>query len=78
MEMMWRNEDLTAIADILRGQPDPCVDLQAVFGIPADTEYLLDDGLHPCLAGQKAIVRALVRGLAQNLEPAVPAVAGQR
>jgi lysophospholipase L1-like esterase len=63
-EMMWRNEDLTAVADVVRGQADPVVDLQEVFGCPPNADLLLPDGLHPSLAGQKAITRALVAKLA--------------
>ena len=64
-QLMWCNQDLDAIADVIRGQPDPAVDLQAVFGDPPDADLLLPDGLHPSLAGQKAIVKALVEHLAR-------------
>jgi acyl-CoA thioesterase-1 len=63
-QMMWRNRDLAAIADVLRRQPEPVVDLQRVFGNPANPALLMDDGLHPSLEGQKAIARALVERLA--------------
>jgi acyl-CoA thioesterase-1 len=62
-EMFTRNEDVQAIAQFIARQPDPLVDLQAVFGQPAKRELLMDDGLHPNLEGHKAIVRALVRVL---------------
>jgi acyl-CoA thioesterase-1 len=62
-EQRWRNDDLAAIADVVRRQPELVVDLQAVFGVPADPALLLPDGLHPSLAGQKAIVTALVETL---------------
>lgn len=62
-QLGWRNADLVAIADVMKRQPDPVVDLQRVFGLPPQREYLLDDGLHPSLEGQKAIVRALVEQL---------------
>jgi lysophospholipase L1-like esterase len=66
-ELRWRNRDLTAIADAMtqvaaHGQ-DPLVNLQAVFGLPPDPALLLPDGLHPSLAGQTAIVRAVVEAL---------------
>lgn len=64
MQVMWRNSDLAAIAEIVRRQGDPYVDLQAAFGWPARPELLLSDGLHPSLEGQKTIVRALVERLA--------------
>jgi len=47
----------------VRGQTDPVVGVQAIFGVPANPDLLLSDGLHPSLAGQKAIVRALVERL---------------
>jgi lysophospholipase L1-like esterase len=59
-QMMWRNEDLAAVGAVLRRQPEPLVDLQRVFGNPANPKLLMDDGLHPSIEGQKAIVRALV------------------
>jgi len=59
-QLMWLNEDLEAIADVVRGQPDPVVDLQPLLG---DPDLLLPDGLHPSIAGQKVIVRALLERL---------------
>lgn len=59
----WSNRDLRAIADVIRQQSDPVVDLQAIFGDPPQRDWLLDDGLHPSLAGQMAIARALVERL---------------
>lgn len=64
LQLGWRNSDMAAIAELMRDLPDPVVDLQAVFGTPANPDYLLPDGLHPSLAGQKAIVTALVERLA--------------
>jgi len=65
-EMMWRNADLGAIADSVRSQSDPVVDLWPVFGHPAQPGLLLADGLHPSLAGQRATAVALVRKLAMD------------
>jgi lysophospholipase L1-like esterase len=62
-QMMWRNKDLAAIAAVIRRQPEPVVDLQKVFGNPANPKLLMDDGLHPSITGQKEIVRALVTKL---------------
>ena len=64
-QVIWRNDDLRVTADAVRRQPDPHVDLQPLFGTPADPGLLLSDGLHPNLAGQKVIVRAVVEGLAK-------------
>ena len=69
-ELAWRNEDLAAIAitviEVAGRHGDLAIDLQAVFGLPPDPRLLLPDGLHPSLAGQKAIVTALVNTLAQE------------
>jgi lysophospholipase L1-like esterase len=62
-EMQLRNDDLITIADAIRRQPEPVVDLVALFGRPPAAELLLADGLHPSLAGQQAIARALVERL---------------
>jgi lysophospholipase L1-like esterase len=59
----WRNTDLLAIGDEMRGRPEPVVDLQALFGNPPDPELLGPDGLHPSLAGQQAIARAVIERL---------------
>ena len=58
-QMMWSNDDLAAIADLMCQRPEPAVDLQPLFGLPADPGLLLDDGLHPNIAGQKIIARAV-------------------
>ena len=63
MQLGWRNDDLAAVAEAVRRQPDPVVDLYALFGVPANPGWLLPDGLHPSLAGQKAIVTALIERL---------------
>lgn len=62
-QLMWQNEELRARASILLGLPDPVVDLLSAF-TPLDPALLLDDGLHPALAGQKLILRTLVEKLA--------------
>jgi len=59
----WRNTDLLAVGDVIRGRPDPVVDLQALFGLPPDANFLRPDGLHPSLAGHQAIARAVVERL---------------
>jgi len=59
----WRNADVDAIADFVGEQEDPVVDLRAVFGMPAHPDLQGPDGVHPSLAGQKAIARALVERL---------------
>ena len=59
------NDDLGAIAEVVRGQPEPFVDLFALFGVPPARELMLEDGIHPSLAGQQAIARALVERLTE-------------
>ena len=59
----WRNDDLLAIGEIVRRMEDPVVDLQALFGLPPAADLLREDGLHPSLAGQRAIARAVVERL---------------
>jgi acyl-CoA thioesterase-1 len=63
LQAMWRNDDLAVVAAAVRRQPDPHVDLQTLFGLPADPALFISDGLHPSLAGQKVIVRAVVEHL---------------
>lgn len=59
----WRNADLLAIGEEMRGRPEPVVDLQSRFGNPPDPELLGPDGLHPSLAGHQAIARAVIERL---------------
>ena len=61
----WHNADVLAIAEFIREQEAPVVDLQAVFGLPADPELQGPDGVHPSLAGQRAIARAFVERLSR-------------
>jgi lysophospholipase L1-like esterase len=67
-ELRWRNEDLFAVGDLICRRAEPVVDLRQMFGEPPDPRYLLPDGLHPSLEGQTAIVRALVKRLAEESE----------
>jgi len=59
----WRNDDLRAVGDTIRGRSETVVDLHALFGDPPVSDYLGPDGLHPSLAGQQAIARAVVERL---------------
>jgi len=65
---VWRNKDLAEAARLVRkvAGEDLLVDLWEAFGEPAKPEFLLPDGLHPSLAGQKAIAAALVERLANG------------
>jgi lysophospholipase L1-like esterase len=59
----WRNADLLAIGDEIRGRPEPVVDLQSRLGNLPDPELLGPDGLHPSLTGHQAIARAVIERL---------------
>lgn len=62
-QLSWRNEDILAVGDLIRGMTDPVVDTQAGFGLPAQTIYMGIDGVHPTIEGHKAIVRWVVESL---------------
>ena len=64
-QSQWHNADVLAIAEFIREQEAPVVDLQAVFGLPADPELQGPDGVHPSLAGQRTIARAFVERLSR-------------
>ncbi|MGH2559237.1 MAG: SGNH/GDSL hydrolase family protein [Thermomicrobiales bacterium] len=57
------NDDVVPTGEALRSQFDPVVDLQATFGVPANPEFVPTDGIHPSIAGHKAIVTAVVEHL---------------
>lgn len=60
-ETMWYNTHLEQIAAQVRLLPDLVVDTQAALG--ENPDYLLPDGLHPNLAGQIEMVKAVVQSL---------------
>jgi acyl-CoA thioesterase-1 len=67
-QQIWlEDHDLRAVDDAIRttaGAGDMVVDLGDAFGSPPDAGLLRADGLHPTLAGQKAIARRFVERLA--------------
>lgn len=65
-QSVFLNDDVIAIGDFVREQEEPVVDIQAVFGTPADPDLQGPDGVHPSLAGQKAIARAFVEQLTES------------
>jgi acyl-CoA thioesterase I len=65
-QLVFRNDGIVAIGDLVRAQEDAVVDVQAVFGLPADPELQGPDGVHPSLAGQRAIARAFVERLTES------------
>jgi acetyl esterase/acyl-CoA thioesterase-1 len=70
--LRWRSEDLEKINAIVREREESVVDVNQAFGLPPDPQFLLPDGLHPSLAGQKQIALAVVRSLSELNAPAVP------
>lgn len=62
-QVMFYNADNAQVADIVRNQSDPAVNLWDAFGHPADPALVYLDGLHPSLAGQMRILRTLVADL---------------
>jgi acyl-CoA thioesterase I len=60
----WRASELDAVAEGIRRQLSPVIDLYPVFGYPPELELLEEDGLHPSPAGQVRIVRAVLEAMA--------------
>jgi acyl-CoA thioesterase I len=50
-QSVFLNDDVVAIGDYIREQEEPVVDIQAVFGTPADSGLQGPDGVHPSLVG---------------------------
>ena len=65
-QSVFTNRDVVAIGDFVREQEESVVDIQEVFGMPADPELQGSDGVHPSLTGQKAIARAFVERLTES------------
>jgi acyl-CoA thioesterase-1 len=57
----WRNADIVPLAQAMTEFGEPTVDLTAAFAMPADPNLLGPDGVHPTLAGQRAITIALLK-----------------
>ena len=62
-QVAWRNADIEKVNAVLARQPDPVVDVHAVFGDPASSPLLGPDGVHPSLAGHARIARTVVETL---------------
>jgi acyl-CoA thioesterase I len=69
-QQIWlEDDDMRAVDDAIRATADDgdvMVDLSGAFGSPPDAALLNADGLHPTLAGQKAIARRFVERLADS------------
>jgi acyl-CoA thioesterase I len=71
-QQIWlEDDDLRALDDAIRttAAADTVVDLSDAFGSPPDAGLLSADGLHPTLAGQKAIAKRFVERLAGSGQP---------
>ncbi|HEX2413030.1 MAG TPA: GDSL-type esterase/lipase family protein [Solirubrobacteraceae bacterium] len=58
-----RDADVRAVARAVHALGDPVVDLHELFGDPPAGHLLMADGVHPTLAGQLAIARAVLAAL---------------
>lgn len=60
----WRNDDIRALAAGMHDRfDDPIVDLVEAFGVPPRPDLQGADGVHPLVAGQQEILRAVLRRL---------------
>lgn len=62
-QFVLHDADIAAVNDFVRNQAGVVVDLEPVFGRSPEPSFLIEDGLHPSLAGHQAIARALVERL---------------
>ena len=63
----FRNEDLARVAQIVRGSDGPTIDVFSELGTPPPADFLMADGLHFTLAGQKRLAIEVIKGWS-NLE----------
>jgi lysophospholipase L1-like esterase len=56
----WALADVAVKSAIVRSRRTGVIDLWPAFGTPADGDLLLADGLHPSLAGHRAILSTLL------------------
>jgi len=60
MALSWKDADLEMRADAIRRMNVRRADVRRVFGVPANADYLLPDGLHPSPEGHVAMVREII------------------
>jgi lysophospholipase L1-like esterase len=63
----WNAADVEQIAEIVRTMEGTSIDVYTDVARPGLATLLLPDGIHPSLAGQRAIVASVVRHLADEL-----------
>ena len=56
------NEDLARVADIIRDLDGSTVDVFSTLGTPPPAEFLMEDGLHFRVAGQKRLALEVLKG----------------
>jgi lysophospholipase L1-like esterase len=66
-EQTWDDAELAARVALTHALGEPTLDLAPAFGRPCPPELLLADGLHPSLAGQVRILRAVTERLSLDL-----------
>jgi acyl-CoA thioesterase-1 len=60
----FRNDDIAAVAEAMRGFADPVVDLFERLDAASRGDVLMDDGLHLTKAGQQRIALEVLRSWA--------------
>jgi lysophospholipase L1-like esterase len=58
----FRNEDLAHVAGIIRGIDGAAIDVFSTLGTPPPTDFLIGDGLHLTVAGQKRLALEVIKG----------------
>ncbi|TGV58009.1 SGNH/GDSL hydrolase family protein [bacterium M00.F.Ca.ET.141.01.1.1] len=58
----FRNQDLERVAKIIRDRDGPVIDAFSILGSPPPSDFLISDGLHFTLAGQKQMAFEVIRG----------------
>jgi len=58
----FRNEDIARVAEIVRGVDGAVIDVFSRLGAPPEAEFLMGDGLHFTVAGQKRLALEVLTG----------------
>jgi lysophospholipase L1-like esterase len=57
----FRNEDVARVAEIVRDGDEAAIDIFATLGTPPAANFLMGDGLHFTVAGQKRLALELIK-----------------